>query len=141
MNLRLELITAALPIGFEQLQAEARANGHSMLDTLAAEWSSGGKRFDHPGEMLLAAYVADALAGIGGLTQEPALPGALRVRRFYVALAYRRHGIGRALADSLLGQATARTITCNAAAGSEAFWEALGFVTDRGDKRTHLLAR
>jgi GNAT superfamily N-acetyltransferase len=123
------------------LRAEARAEGHGMLDTLAAGWSSGAMRFDRPGEMLLAAYVDDALAGIGGLTQEPAIPGALRVRRFYVALTYRRHGMGGALADALLRQAMAKTITCNAAAGSEAFWEALGFVSDRRDGRTHTLTR
>jgi GNAT superfamily N-acetyltransferase len=89
----------------------------------------------------LAAYVGAALAGIGGLTQELAIPGALRMRRFYTALAFRRAGVGRALADALLRQATARTITCNAAAGSEAFWEALGFVPDRHERRTHSLTR
>jgi GNAT superfamily N-acetyltransferase len=134
-------VVDALPAGFEALCAEARAEGHGMLDTLAAEWSSGAMRFNRPGEMLLASYVDDALAGIGGLTQEPAIPGALRMRRFYVALAYRRYGVGRALADALLRQTTARTITCNAAAGSEAFWEALGFVPDWHDGRTHLHAR
>jgi GNAT superfamily N-acetyltransferase len=135
--IRLERVVDALPAGFEMLRAE----GFGMLDTLAAEWSSGAMRFDRPGEMLLAASVGDALAGIGGLTQEPTLPGALRMRRFYIALAYRRYGIGRALADALLRQAMARTITCNAAAGSEAFWEALGFEPDRRDGRTHRLAR
>jgi GNAT superfamily N-acetyltransferase len=90
---------------------------------------------------LLAAYVDGDLAGIGGLTLEPAIPGALRMRRFYVALAYRRHGVGRALAAALLRQTGPRTITCNAAGGSEAFWEALGFAPDRRDDRTHRLAR
>jgi GNAT superfamily N-acetyltransferase len=139
--IRLERVVDALPARFEAMRIEARAEGFGMLDTLAAEWSSGAMRFDRPGEMLLAAHVDDALAGIGGLTQEPAIPGALRVRRFYVALTYRRHGVGRALADALLRQATAKTVTCNAAAGSEAFWEALGFVPSRRDGRTHLLAR
>jgi GNAT superfamily N-acetyltransferase len=139
--IRLERVVDALPARFEAMRIEARAEGFGMLDTLAAEWSSGAMRFDRPDEMLLAAYVDDALAGIGGLTQEPAIPGALRVRRFYVALAYRRAGIGRALADALLRHATAKTITCNAAAGSETFWEALGFVPDRHDNRTHRLTR
>jgi GNAT superfamily N-acetyltransferase len=141
LRIRLERVIDALPAGFEALRAEARAEGHGMLDTLAAEWSSGAMRFNRPGEMLLASYVDDALAGIGGLTREPAIPGALRMRRFYVALAYRRYGVGRALADALLRQTTARTITSNAAAGSEAFWEALGFVPDWHDGRTHLHAR
>jgi GNAT superfamily N-acetyltransferase len=139
--IRLEQVADALPAGFEALRAEARDSGHSMLDTLAAEWSSGATRFDRRGEMLLAAYDGDALAGIGGLMLEPAIPGALRLRRFYVALAYRRHGVGRALADALLQQAPSKTIACNAAAGSETFWEALGFEPDRRDGRTHRLAR
>ena len=34
---------------------------------------------------------------------------------------------------------TSRVVTCNAAAGSEKFWEALGFAPDRRDGRTHIL--
>lgn len=139
--LSLSLVANALPAGFEALRAEARAEGHSMLDTLAAEWSSGAMRFDKPGEMLLTAYVDDVLAAIGGLTQEKSIPGALRMRRFYVALACRRYGVGRALATALLHQTAARTVTCNAASGSEPFWEALGFVPDRRAGYTHVLTR
>jgi GNAT superfamily N-acetyltransferase len=138
LRVRLECVIDALPAGFEALCDEARAEGFGMLDRLAAEWSSGAMRFDQPGEMLLAAYVGDALAGIGGLTREPAIAGALRVRRFYVALAHRRHGTGRTIAEALLRRTAVRTITCNAAAGSEAFWQALGFVPDRRDGRTHI---
>ncbi|HTW50504.1 MAG TPA: GNAT family N-acetyltransferase [Stellaceae bacterium] len=136
-----ERVVHSLPAGFDALRAEARGNGHGMLDTLAGEWASGAARFDRPGEMLIAAFSDGELAGIGGMTLEPAIPGALRVRRFYVALAYRRHGIGRMLAAVLLDQAQRRAVTCNAAAGSERFWEALGFAPDRRDGRTHLLAR
>jgi len=136
--IRLERVFDALPAGFDTLRSEARSGGFGMLDTLAAEWSSEAMRFERPGEMLLAAYVGDVFAGIGGLTQEPAIVDALRARRFYVALAYRRAGIGRALADALLRQAVARTITCNAAPGSEPFWQALGFAPDKCDGRTHI---
>lgn len=109
-----------------------------MLDTLADQWASGTARFNQPGEMLLAAYLGETLAGIGGITLEPAMPGALRMRRFYVALAYRRHGFGVALATALLRESAGRTITCNAAGGSERFWEALGFVPNRHNGRTHI---
>jgi GNAT superfamily N-acetyltransferase len=141
--IRLERVIDALPAGFETLRAEARANGHEMLDTLAREWASGVTRFDRPGEMLVTACFGEMLAGIGGVTLEPAIPGALRMRRFYVARACRRHGVGCALATALLDEARrqGRRVTCNAAAGSEAFWEALGFAPDRRDGRTHLLAR
>jgi GNAT superfamily N-acetyltransferase len=137
--IRLERVTAALPRDFGSLQAEARTEGHAMLDTLAAEWLSGGNRFDRPGEALIAAYADDALAGIGGLSVETALPGAFRMRRFYVRTGFRRSGIARALALALLAEIDAgRTLTCNAAAGSERFWEALGFVPDRRDGFTHI---
>ena len=141
--IHLERVVDALPAGFEALRAEAHADGHSMLGTLAREWASGAMRFDRPGEMLVAAYSGDVLAGIGGMTLEPAIPGALRMRRFYVALAYRRHGVGRALAEALLDEARRQgcPVTCNAAGGSERFWQALGFAPDRRDGWTHLLAR
>jgi len=141
--IRLRRVIDALPLGFEALREEARTDGYRMLDTLAAEWANGTTRFNRPGEALLAAYGGDVLAGIGGLTWEPAIPGALRMRRFYVRAEFRRDGVGRALADILLDEPrrAGRTITANAAAGSEAFWEALGFTPDRRDGRTHLLAR
>jgi hypothetical protein len=47
--------------------------------------------------------------------------------------------VGRTLALALLGQQAGRTVTANAAVGSEPFWEALGFAPDRYDGRTHIL--
>lgn len=130
----------ALPPGFEILQAEASAEGHTMLDTLAREWASGANRFDRDGESLVAAYADNDLAGIGGLTQEPAILGALRMRRFYVRATYHRFGVGRALAGALLARRRmGQPVTANAAAGSELFWEALGFVSEQRDGYTHIL--
>jgi GNAT superfamily N-acetyltransferase len=136
--IRIERVIDILPAGFETLRAEARREGHTMIETLAAGWAAGTLRFNQPGEALFAAHVGTALAGIGGLTQEPAIPGALRMRRFYVRAGYRRSGVGRALVGELLRR-TARPITANAASGSEAFWEAFGFTPDRRDGRTHIL--
>jgi GNAT superfamily N-acetyltransferase len=112
-----------------------------MLDTLVAEWASGTTRFDRPGEMLLAAHIGDALAGIGGLTYEPKLPDAYRMRRFFVSAEHRRAGVGRCLAAALLAdiRRNGRVVTANAGAGSEPFWEALGFLPDRRNGWTHML--
>jgi len=138
--IRLERVVDALPLGFEAMQAEARGEGHTMLDMLSAEWTSGTNHFDRAGEALFAAYASDSLAGIGGLTQEAAIPGALRMRRFYVRAPYRGFGLGRALAKALLaGRETGQPVTANAALGSETFWEALGFQPDRRDGHTHIL--
>jgi GNAT superfamily N-acetyltransferase len=49
--------------------------------------------------------VQGTLAGIGGLTIEPVVPGAFRMRRFYVRRPFRRQGIGRKLALALIGPA------------------------------------
>jgi GNAT superfamily N-acetyltransferase len=137
---RLVRVTDALPEGFSTLRDEARAEGHSMLDTFAAEWETGKTRFDRPGEALVAGYSDDILAGIGGVTVEPAIAGAFRMRRFYVRAAFRRSGVARQLALALLDGAArpGRVFTANAAVGSEAFWESLGFTPDRREARTHI---
>ena len=138
---RLERVVAALPPGFEGLRAEAEAEGHRHLGRLAADWESRAMRFDRPGEILLALYSDGVLAGIGGLTEDPALPGALRMRRFYIGKRLRRSGLGRQLAATLIetAQKAERPVTVNAAAGSAPFWEALGFVADARAGRTHVL--
>jgi GNAT superfamily N-acetyltransferase len=137
---QLQPVIEELPAGFDALRAEARAEGYRFVDRLATDWMSGTIRFDREGEALLAARVTDVLAGIGGLTIEPVVPDALRMRRFYVRLAYRRSGIGRKLATALLERARGvpRLVTVNAAPASIAFWESLGFVPDSRDGHTHV---
>lgn len=130
-----------MPAGFAALRCEADAEGYRHIGRLADEWAAGTLRFERDGEALMAACLRDELAGIGGLTIEPALPGALRMRRFYVRKSWRRHGVGRVLAESLLAGARALRcpVTVNAAAGSGPFWEAMGFVPDPRDGHTHRL--
>jgi GNAT superfamily N-acetyltransferase len=139
---RLEPVIEALPPGFETMRAEARAEGYHFLDRLAADWASGTMRFEREGEVLLAAYSAAALAGVGGLTFDPIVEGALRMRRFYVRPLFRRRGIGRAIAAALLDHGLRRVgeITLNAAAGSVRFWEGIGFVPEPRDGHTHILS-
>jgi GNAT superfamily N-acetyltransferase len=97
-------------------------------------------RFDRHGEALLAARVTGVLAGIGGLTIEPVLAGALHMRRFYVRPSFRRNGIGRKLAAALLERTWSASplVTVNAAPASFSFWESLGFALDNRDGHTHL---
>ena len=98
--MQLEPIIDELPADFHTIRGEARAEGYRFLDRLANDWASGAMRFDRPGEALLAAYSESVLAAIGGITIEPVIPNALRMRRFYVRTDFRRTGIGRALAHS-----------------------------------------
>jgi GNAT superfamily N-acetyltransferase len=86
------------------------------VERLIAQWKSRAIRFDREGEALLAARVDGALAGIGGLTIDPFVLGAMRMQRFYIRPAFRRNGVGRRLAATLLAHAPAdRPITVNAA--------------------------
>ena len=140
---RLEQLTGELPSGFAAMRSEALAEGYRFLETLAADWATCAVRFDRDGELLLAAYRGKSLAAIGGITIEPVIPGALRMRRFYIRAPFRRSGIGRILATALLDRAmrSERPVTVNAATGSAPFWESLGFAPDMRDGHTHVLVR
>ena len=142
--MQLDRVIAKLPHGFDIMCAEASAEGHRNMERLALDLTSGEMRFDGDGEALLAAHVQGTLAGIGGLTIEPLLPGAFRMRRFYVRQPFRRQGVGRQLALALIEPALARSrvITVNAGnADAPAFWMRLGFTPDLRDGHTHVLRR
>jgi GNAT superfamily N-acetyltransferase len=140
--LELEPVLDALPVGFDALQAAALAEGFRHVERIAVDWEAGRTRFDRPGEALLAARLDGVLVGIGGLTIEPVVPGALRMRRFYVRPAFRRIGVGRQLVTALLaGVDGDRSIAVNAAPASIGFWESLGFNPDLRDGHTHILSR
>ena len=136
----LQFVIENLPAGLDALRTEARAEGYLFIERLVADWEGRRIRFDRKGEVLLAAHVKGVLAGIGGLTVEPVLPDALRMRRFYIRPSYRRCGVGRKLAIALLEQArsSSRLVTVNAAPASFPFWEAVGFAPHMRDGHTHL---
>ena len=140
---KLDIVGSELPAGLDMLRAEALAEGYRLLERLAVDWASGSVRFDRPGEILMVARVNEALAAIGGLTVDPVVVEALRMRRFYVAARFRRRHLGYRLASALLEQALHSTcvVTVNAGAGSARFWEALGFVAEPRDGHTHILSR
>src|SRR5580704_8496209 len=116
------------------MRREARTEGHQFLDRLASDWVSGAMRFERPGEALLAAYSEGVLAAIGGITIDPIVPNALRMRRFYCRPAFRRTGIGGEIAQALLERAkSVPVVTLNAAVNSVPFRESLGFVPEARD--------
>ena len=141
-GMKIEIVSGDLPAGFDELRAEARAEGLRQIERLATEWDSRTTRFGRDGEALLAVRVNGTLAGIGGLTIEPVVPNALRMRRFYVRPAFRRGGVGRELVLSLLTRVRSnQVVTANVAPGSVPFWEAMGFTADPRDGHTHILNR
>ena len=135
----------ALPPGFEDLAADATADGQRMLEVLREDWASGAERFDKPGAALFGAFAGDALLGLAGLTRDPYLRGeeAGRVRRFYVRRASRRHGAGRMLLGAVAAAAreTAwQRLRVRAPAEAFAFYEACGFLRAVGEaSATHVL--
>ena len=144
MTVALVPVIDALPSGFQVLRAEAMSDGYRHIERLAVDWDSGTERFDAPAENLFAAFLAGGLAGIGGMTVDPANRRALRMRRFYVRRALRRNGVGRCLAEALIAKARQleRCVVVNAPTAEAArFWEELGFVPDRRDGHTHMLGQ
>ncbi len=135
-----------LPDGFDALLADAASEGVRNMAQLARDWTSGDQGFDGEGEALLGALLAGDLAGVGGLSVEPAAAEpARRVRRFYVRPAFRRQGVARSLASALIQEALDQVdlLTCNAAASPTAapFWEAQGFLPETSGPWTHVLRR
>ncbi|HUB13850.1 MAG TPA: GNAT family N-acetyltransferase [Acetobacteraceae bacterium] len=133
---------ADLPAGFGDLRDDARREGYTHIERLAADWASGTNRFAGQGEALVAAFMAARLAGVGGVTLDPIDPAALRMRRFYVRPHCRGQGIGRLMAEALLVHArdVTQSIVLNATTEiAVLFWEALGFLPDRRDGHTHTL--
>ena len=136
-------VNTLLPAGFDDMRAEAHAEGYRFLERLALEWRSGACRFDRAGETLLAAHIGGTLAGVGGITRDPIVAGHSRMRRFYVRAPFRCHGIGRELVSALLAihPHPRRPVLVNAGtADAPAFWEGLGFTPDPRDGHTHMFA-
>ncbi|ANP87475.1 GNAT family N-acetyltransferase [Rhizobium leguminosarum] len=143
MTIDIRRICDRLPQEIADLESEARREGHRHVARLIDEWSTGAVRFDRDGERLLGAYADGELAGIGGMTVDPAMSGALRMRRFYIRPAMRGRGIGRMLALALLDYAWSCCTVVTVHAGNDGavrFWETLGFQPDERDGHTHLLA-
>jgi hypothetical protein len=82
------------PPDIDLLRAEAARQGYRFLERLVTEWISRRERFAREGEALLAAYFGSELAGIGGMTIDPAVTGAWRMRRFLCHLPLRQNWSG-----------------------------------------------
>lgn len=142
MTIDIRVIRDRLPWEITVLEVEARREGHLHITRLIDEWSFDQIRFEREGERLLGAYADAVLAGVGGMTIEPAVAGALRMRRFYVHPALRGRGIGRMLALALLDHAQSFCPIVTVHAGNDGavkFWQSLGFQPDGRDGHSHLL--
>ena len=124
------------------LATQAASEGHLFVGRLAADWASGRNRFEGAGEFLLLVWHASRLVGTCGLNQDPYQPdsGIGRLRRLYVALEWRGHGLGSSLTTSALSSAspTFRTVRRRThAPPAAAFYRRRGFREVGGDDATH----
>jgi GNAT superfamily N-acetyltransferase len=105
MTLSLELMTDTLPVGFAELEADAKTDGHGHLMRLAAEFAQSPAVF----HAIFACHLDGRLAAIGAITDEPALTSqpTSRMRRLYVHRKFRRRKVARAIANALLQEAAA----------------------------------
>ena len=138
MTLSLERMTDTLPIGFTELDADAKADGHGHLTRLAAEFAQSPAIF----HAIFACHLDGELAGIGAITDEPALTSqpTWRMRRLYVHRRFRRRNVARAIANALLQEAAENVSTVTVHAGNDdaaRFWEALGFSPVAGRAWSH----
>jgi GNAT superfamily N-acetyltransferase len=128
MTISLERTADTLPAGFSELEADAKADGHEHLTRFAAEFSHNRAMF----HAIFACHADNGLAGIGAITDEPALnwQPVWRMRRLYVHRNFRRRKIARAIANALLREAAGKVSTVTVHAGNDGasqFWEAMGF--------------
>jgi len=140
-DIAIEAVVDRLPADFDRLGEDAANEGHRHVERLGREWQSGANRFDEIGEALFVARRGAVTLGLGGVTRDPYVPNAYRMRRFFVSRDARRAGVGRELALRALGYAvrkgtiiTVRAPTSQAAA----FWEALGFAPTDAPHHTHV---
>jgi GNAT superfamily N-acetyltransferase len=143
MQPHLVTVSTTLPDDVDILQRAAAAEGIPLVARMISEWHSGVQRFSGAAECLLVARVGGHLAGVGGLTRDPVVPAALRMRRFYVLPRYRRLGLAKMLVEALLAQAP-QDISIGVNVGPAAavpFWEAVGFVAVHRDGITHQYQR
>ena len=139
--MRIEPITV-LPRQFNDLRADAHAEGFSHIEDLWRQWHEEGRCFDRRGEMLVVALAGQDLAGIGGITEDFIDTSWLRMRRFYVRPTFRRQGVGKAIAEYVLSRALPlnREIVLYAETPeAAAFWQAMGFVRVAREKTTHAI--
>jgi predicted acetyltransferase len=128
MTLSLERVTDTLPIGFAELEADAKADGHGHLTRLAAEFAQSPAIF----HAIFACDLDGSLAGIGAITDEYGLTSQSiwRMRRLYVHRKFRRRNVACTIANALLQEAVWNVSTVTAHAGNDCavrFWEAIGF--------------
>lgn len=116
-----------LPVDIETLLVESQSEGFRFLERLVADFREGSNCFDATGEILFAVREQEQLIAVGGLN---AYHGVGRLRRFYVAKAHRRTGVGRQLLTQLEQHAAkhfAEVVLFTGTVKASRFYETCGY--------------
>jgi GNAT superfamily N-acetyltransferase len=114
------------------LVEESAAQGWDALRRLVADWVSGARRFDSPGEGVFVALRDGRVVGVCVLEADPFSPDktAGRLRDVYVSATHRRAGIGKTLVKQVVAEAAKsfEVLALRAdTAGAAAVFTAVGF--------------
>jgi len=121
-----------------ELETDANADGQGMVSRLIREWRDGRNRFSEAGERVYVAKRGERVCGVCGVNRDPYAgdDSIGRVRRLYVSARERRSGIGRALIDRLVADASGVFTWIHLRAHehrASAFYEANGFEAVEGN--------
>jgi GNAT superfamily N-acetyltransferase len=129
----------------DHLVEESRAAGFDFLERFVREYRSGENRFENAGEAFFCARVdGGTVVGTGGLNLDPFAgdPSVGRVRRLYVAEAWRGQGIAAELTSTIIALArkSFRILQLRSTPLARGLYESLGFHPVNGDPQvTHRL--
>ena len=110
MTLSLELMTDTLPVGFAELEADAKTDGHGHLTRIAAEFAQSPAIF----HAIFACNLDGRSGGIGASTDEPALTSqpTWRMRRPYVHRKSRRCKVAARHCERLIARSSGERFHC-----------------------------
>lgn len=97
-----------MSVNLSNLVKESREDGFRFLERLVQDYKDGKNTFNKNGEALYGVYNnREELIAIGGLNIDPFSdnPEICRLRRFYVAIEYRRNGLGSFLLKRIITEA------------------------------------
>lgn len=136
MPMEIKTIEDLRDVKVDELVEESEAEGYRFLRRLVDQYEDGSNRFDKEGEVLFGVFdPRGKLIAIGGLNRDPysTKEGIGRLRRFYIAKAARREGVGTKLLQKIVdfskdyfGELVVRTDSSTA----DAFYRANGFTGD-----------